>query len=583
MGCAERGRTPRSNVLAMNILGISCYYHDSAACLLRDGVIVSAVAEERLSRKKHDNGFPSLAIGHCLDWSNISMQDVDVVAFYEKPMVKFERVMSQHLDAFPKGAKVFRENIGSWFSKKLKIRETLRNEFGYTGRIAYVPHHLSHAASAFYLSGFEKAAIVTIDGVGEWATTTVGSGKGNIISLDKEIRFPHSLGLLYSAVTAYLGFEVNDAEYKVMGYAAYGNPETYRDKFTELITLHEDGSFSLNMKYFTYTGSDRMYGRALEALFGLPTRKKESGIHQEYADVAAGLQQALEDAVFHMLASVHKRYKTDSLCLSGGVALNSVLNGKIASHSPFTHIYIPPDPGDAGGAMGAAMHVYMKTSDEPSMKKKRFFPNIGPSYTEEQIRDVLDGYGLTYRKVSDMPTLVDIVSGYLSKQKVIGWFQGRMEWGPRALGFRSILASASDEKMKDIINAKIKHRELFRPFAPVILNTHVRRYFKTDKIISESAKYMLLVYPFTATGKARVPATVHVDGTGRLQVIEREDNAPYFDLIKSFYKKTGTPVILNTSFNVRGEPIVCTPSDAVKCFLKTDIDYLVIDTFIVKK
>lgn len=567
----------------MNILGLSCYYHDSAACLLRDGVVVSAVAEERLSRKKHDNGFPAMAIKHCLDWSNLSMQEVDIIAFYEKPLVKFERVISQHLDAFPMGSKVFRENIGSWFTKKLAIGDTLRKKFGYGGRLVYVPHHMSHAASAFYPSGFNTSAIVTIDGVGEWATTTVGIGRRNDISLDHEIRFPHSLGLLYSAVTAYLGFEVNDAEYKVMGYAAYGNPLAYSSKFAQLLFLHSDGSFSLNMKYFDYTRTDRMYGRALEELFGMPTREKDSGIQKEYADIAAGLQQSLEQAVFHILVHAYKRYKTSALCLSGGVALNSVMNGKVLSNSPFTRLYIPPDPGDAGGAMGAAMYTYMTCASRDVRKITPFFPNVGPSYAPEQIKNVLDGYKLSYIQAKDESKLIDIASSLLAKQKVVGWFQGRMEWGPRALGFRSILASARDEKMKDVINAKVKHRELFRPFAPAIINTHVNEYFKTDTHLSESAKYMLMVYPFTPRGLARVPATVHVDGTGRLQIVERADNPLYFDLIKEFFKKTGTPVILNTSFNVRGEPIVCTPRDAVKCFLKTDIDYLIIDRFIVKK
>jgi len=565
----------------MNILGISCYYHDSAACLLRDGVIVSAVAEERLSRKKHDNGFPLLAIKHCLDWSNISMQEIDVVAFYEKPIVKFERILSQHLDAFPKGARVFRENIGSWFFKKLKIKDTLKKEFGYTSRVVYVPHHLSHAASAFYSSGFEKAAIVTIDGVGEWATTTLGFGKGPSIHIDKEIRFPHSLGLLYSALTAYLGFEVNDAEYKVMGYAAYGNPNTYQDKFSQLIKLYADGSYALNMDFFTYTWSDRMYGRKLESLFGAPTRQKESGIQKEYADIAAGLQQTLENAAFHVLNAAYKQYKTKNLCLSGGVALNSVMNGKILSHTPFTNLYIPPDPGDGGGALGAAMYAYTYLTKKPI--HKQFFPNIGPSYPRDQIQAILDGYGLSYTFISDYNKFIDTVSTYLTRQKVIGWFQGRMEWGPRALGFRSILASASDEKMKDMINAKIKHRELFRPFAPVILDKYVRAYFKGDTVLSESAKYMLMVYPFTQKGIKEAPATVHVDNTGRLQIVERKDNPTYYDLIDAFRKKTGTPIILNTSFNVRGQPIVCSPREAVECFLKTDIDYLVIDGFIVTK
>ncbi len=565
----------------MTILGISCYYHDSAVALLRDGRIVTAIAEERLSRKKHDNGFPSRAISHCLNWASINIQEVDAVAFYEKPLVKFERILAQHIHTFPRGARMFRENIGSWFSRKLKIKETLKKEFGFTGETLFIPHHLSHAASAYYLSGFKNAAIVTMDGVGEWATTTMGQAKGNTIVLDQEIQLPHSLGLLYSAITAFLGFEVNDAEYKVMGYAAYGNPDRYADQFSKLITLHPDGSFSLNPEYFTYLWSDAMYNRKLERLFGLPTRPKESGVQQNYADVAAGLQKTLETAALHLIGAAYKKYKTKNLCLSGGVALNSVLNGKILSRSPFESLYIPPDPGDGGGAMGAAMYAYV-TKTKQSMKQE-FFPDLGPAYPRDQIRDALDHYGLSYTHIPSDTMFLNMVAGYLSRGKVVGWFQGRMEWGPRALGFRSILASAGNARMKDVINAKIKHRELFRPFAPVVLDAYVYQYFLADARLPESAKYMLLVYPFTPKGMKRAPATVHVDNSGRLQVLERKDNPLYFDLIEAFRKKTGTPVILNTSFNVRGEPIVCSPRDAIECFLKTDIDYLVIDRFIVRK
>ncbi len=565
----------------MNILGVSCYYHDSAACLIQDGRITAAVAEERLSRKKHDNSFPHRAIAFCMDWANLKSSDIDMVAFYEKPLIKFERVLSQHIDSFPRGGKVFRENIGSWFGKKLKLPETFVKKVGYRGPISYVPHHLSHAASSFYLSGFEKAAIVTIDGVGEWATTTMGFGTKSDIRMEKEIRFPHSLGLLYSAITAYLGFEVNDAEYKVMGYAAYGRPDRFTKQFSDLITLLPDGSFRLNMEYFAYTWSDRMYNRKLERLFGLPTRPKESGVQKDYADIASALQNTLESAVFHLLTVTHKKYKTNNLCLSGGVALNSVMNGKILSHTPYRNLYIPPDPGDAGGAMGAALYV-----DRMHTKRKGapvFFPSLGPSYPATQIQNVLDSFDVSYEERATESELIETVSTYLAHGKVVGWFQGRMEWGPRALGFRSILASAGTSEMKDVINAKVKHRELFRPFAPVILDKYVPDYFKADKILSESAKYMLMVYPFTPKGIRRVPATVHVDNTGRLQVIQRTDNPKYYDLIRAFYKKTGTPVILNTSFNVRGEPIVCSPRDAVECFLKTDIDYLAIDRFIVRK
>lgn len=565
----------------MNVLGISCYYHDSAAVLMSGDTVAAAAAEERFSRKKHDNNFPVRAIQWCLEWTNLKSEDIDIVAFYEKPLVKLERVLAQHVDVFPRGMNMYIDNIGSWLSMRLRIRETLKREIGFMGRTVFVPHHVSHAASTYYFSGFEKAAIVTIDGVGEWATTTMGLGFGRKITLQREIRFPHSLGLLYSTITAYLGFRVNNSEYKVMGYAAYGSAKTYEKEFSKLITLHKDGSFALNMKYFSYTWSGRMYNKELERLFGLPTRQKESGVQKEYADIAAGLQHTLETAVFHLLNAAYLRNKTKNLCLSGGVALNSAMNGKILSNTPFTNFYIPPDPGDAGGAMGACAYAYVTETKTPV--QQRFFPNLGPSYPTDQIADILDAYSLSFTRVNDEKSFLDEVSAYLTNNKVVAWFQGRMEWGPRALGFRSILASAGTAEMKDIINIKIKHRELFRPFAPVILDRYVNTYFHADRNRPESAKYMLMVYPFKPTGIKRVPATVHVDNTGRLQVIERKDNPLYYDLIEAFRKKTGTPAILNTSFNVRGEPIVMSPRDAVECFLKTDIDYLVIDRFIVRK
>lgn len=566
----------------MTILGISCYYHDAAAAaLVINGRVVAAAAEERFTRKKHDNDFPSHAIQFCLDWANVKQEEVDLVAFYEKPIVKFHRILYQHLEHFPKSHRVFVDSMGSWFSLKLKIPQLLKKHIGYNGKVVYIPHHLSHAAGAYYPSSFKKSAIITIDGVGEWATTTMGIGSGSRIRIDREIHFPHSLGLLYSTLTAYLGFRVNDAEYKVMGLAAYGDPKPFRQHVNELIRVFDDGSYALNMKYFDYTWANHMPGRLMEKLFGYPARIPESAMIPHYENIAASLQEKLEQVVFHMLRVAHKRYKTDNLCLSGGVALNSVLNGKICSHTPFTHVYIPPDPGDGGGAMGAALYassvILKKRPDVTS-----FYPSLGPGYTDSQIEDIVRKHGLSYQKL-DRSTILDRVSDLLIQKKVIGWFQGRMEWGPRALGNRSILASASEEKMKDIINVKVKHREMFRPFAPVILDRYVRDYFTVDRQLSPSVSYMLMVYPFREKKKHDVPATVHVDGTGRLQVITRTDNPLYFDLIDSYRKKTGVPIIINTSFNVRGEPIVCTPNDAIRCFLKTGIDYLVIGSYLVNK
>jgi carbamoyltransferase len=564
----------------MNTLGISCYYHDAAAALVVDGNVVAAAAEERFTRIKHDNSFPQHAIRFCLHWTNLKPEDIDEVVFYEKPVIKFERILMQHLEGFPKSGKIFVENIGSWIQYKLNIPKTLKRVIGYDGPISYLPHHLSHAAVTYYLSPFTEAAIVTVDGVGEWATTTMGNAHGNTIRIDREIHFPHSLGLLYSAITAYLGFEVNDAEYKVMGMAAYGDPKPFRKQFDELITSFADGSYALNMSYFDYVWSDRMYGKKLERLFGYPTRPKESRLEQHYADIAAALQEKLETTMYNLVNASYEKYKTPNLCLSGGVALNSVMNGKLLSHTKFKKIFIPPDPGDGGCAIGAALCRSVQQTKKRNMFS--FFPNVGPSFPDDQIEDILKQYNLRY-KMYDRSELISYTAKLLTKNKVIGWFQGRMEWGPRALGNRSILASARDEKMKDLINAKIKHRELFRPFAPVVLSPYIKQYFKTDEYLSPSLRYMLMVYPFKPKGKRDVPATAHVDGSGRLQVIERADNPLYYDLIEEYRKLTGIPIILNTSFNVRGEPIVCTPQDAINCFLKTDIDQLVIGPYIISK
>lgn len=565
----------------MIILGISCFYHDAAACILHNGKLVAAAAEERFTRIKHDNGFPKNAINYCLEWLNIKPSDITAVAFYEKPIIKFERVFFQHLEYFPKSFDTFKDYIPQWFGTKFNIPQLLNKQIGYKGKVYFYPHHISHAASAFYFSGFNKSTIITLDGVGEWSTTAIGEGIDNQIMLEKHIRFPHSLGLLYSTLTSYLGFHVNDAEYKVMGLAAYGNPKPYHKHINELVHQFPDGSFKLNMKYFEFGWNQRMYSDQLQKLFKLPPRPPESVMIPEYENIAASLQEKLEDIVVNIFKQSYKIYKNTNVCFSGGVALNSVLNGKILSRTPYKKLYIPPDPSDAGGAIGAALLTHANiTKDKPD---KTFTPYLGPSYPEENIKDALSIYKLKYSQISDRQKLLDTVAKLLMQQKIIGWFQGRMEWGPRALGNRSILAAATKPEMKDIINSKVKHRELFRPFAPAILEEFVQQYFKGDKILSESAKYMLLVYPFTQKGENDVPATVHVDNTGRLQVVSKSDNPLYYDLIKTYYKKIKIPVIINTSFNVRGEPIVCTPNDAIKCYLRTDIDHLVIGNYLVSK
>ncbi|MFC1711878.1 carbamoyltransferase [Patescibacteria group bacterium] len=565
----------------MIILGISCYYHDSAACILKNGRVIAAAEEERFSRKKHDNSFPEKAIEFCLNSLGIAINEVNIIVFYEKPIIKFERILSQHLEHFPKSRKVFVDNLASWLTEKLYLKKVLKEKCHYHGKVQFIPHHLTHAASSFYLSGFKKAAIVTMDGLGEWASTTMGVGDGKKIKIDKEIRFPHSLGLFYSTITAYLGFKVNNDEYKVMGLAGYGNPNKYLQHFSKLITTFKDGSFVLNMKYFDYSWANHMPSKHMEKLFGYPIRKKGLKIYNYHQDIAAALQKKLEEVVFNLLRAVYKKYKINNLCLAGGVALNSVVNGKIISNTPFKNIYIPPAPGDAGGAMGAALSVYYQHSNKNW--NKDFQPYLGPGYSFLEIKKILDKYKFKYKWYKNKKKLIDKVSDLIIKEKIIAWFQGKMEWGPRALGNRSILASATKKEMMNILNLKIKHRESFRPFAPVILDKYIYKYFKADKILSSAVKYMLMVYPVTKKGKKEVPAIVHVNGSGRLQSISHQDNPLYFNLIDSYRKKTGIPIIINTSFNVRGEPIVCTPEDAVKCFLGTDIDFLAIGDFLVKK
>jgi carbamoyltransferase len=581
----------------MKILGLSCYYHDSAACLIIDEKIVAAGAEERFSRVKHDNGFPKLAIQYCLDEAGIAANEIDAVVFYEKPILKFDRMLHQHLQHFPQTYKVYQDNFASWINIKLKLPQVLKDEVNYFGKVIYLEHHLAHAASSYYLSGYNDATVVTLDGVGEWATTTVGYGKGRDLHIDREVHFPHSLGLLYSAMTAYLGFSVNDAEYKVMGLAAYGDPEPFKRHMDQLINLYPDGSYALNMEYFDYEWAPHMYSQKLEEVFGYPTRQAESAMERHYENIAAALQAKLEEAVFHILNVEYKRNPNLNLCLAGGVALNSVMNGKLLRSTPYKNLYIPPDPSDAGGAMGAALYVRfhpellgVKAPSEKQAKSLQktfadtFNPYLGPSYGWYQIEQALDKYDLKYELVTDRKKLIDQVSTMIVEQQIIGWFQGRMEWGPRALGSRSILASAATIEMRDIINAKVKHRELFRPFAPVILEQHTAKYFESDEKLPKSARYMLMVYPFKPKiGVKDVPAVVHVDGTGRLQTLHRDDNPLYFDLIEGHHKKTKVPIIINTSFNIRGEPIVCTPEDAIKCFLYTDIDVLVLDQYIVRK
>lgn len=568
------------------ILGISCFYHDSAVCLIKDGLVVAAAQEERFSRVKHDNTFPSKALEWVLQSEGLSMQEISVVTFYEKPLQKLDRIFNQHLEHFPWSFPTFLNTAGGWLTHKLNIRHILQTDWHFQGQIWFVPHHMAHAASSYYLSGSKEATIVTIDGVGEWATTTIGFGKGTDISIDREIHFPHSLGLLYSAITAYLGFKVNSDEYKVMGLSAYGDAKRYLPLFRQLLRQKADGSFQLNRRFFAYEYAERMLTPELVHLFGHPARKSSEPVMQFHANVAAALQRTLEEAVVTLLKAAHQQFPSDTLCMAGGVALNSLLNGKILKQTPYKTLFIPPDPGDGGGAMGAALWAWVHHSGKlPDTKS--FHPYLGPGYQDYEIAHFLKQASLkhpelTVRHFLQEKKLLDTCVSLLQKQAVIGWFQGRMEWGPRALGNRSIIASAATREMKQLINTKIKKREEFRPFAPVVPESMAMQYFMVDKPLPIPARWMLMVYPFTAKGAQLAPATVHADFTGRLQTVRQEDNPKYFNLLWEYYRKTKSAILINTSFNVQ-EPIVCTPEDALHCFLKTELDAMVIGNFVVTK
>lgn len=566
----------------MIILGISCFYHDSAVAIIKDGEIIAAAQEERFTRLKHDNSFPYKSIEYCLNSLRIAINEIDYITFYEKPVLKFVRILEQHIAHFPKSIKIFLDTIPEWLLRKLRLREILRDELHYHGKTIFLPHHFSHAAASYFTSPFKQAAILTLDGVGEMATTTLGFANNSNIKLEKQINFPHSLGLFYSALTAYLGFAVNNDEYKVMGLSAYGKSQKYYSKIKKLIKINRDGSFQLDTSYFSFEYKEKMFTKKLCRLLGGPARLPDTNMSSRYQDIAAATQLVFEETLFSLLKYLHRLHPTPNLILSGGSALNSLANGKILSHTPFKKLYITPDPGDGGASLGAALYTYHQLFKKSSPKLLPS-PYLGPEFTSWQIADTIKKFNLSTKLIPDQKKLNNILSDLLISQKVIGYFQGRLEWGPRALGNRSILAAATDRNMQDIINAKVKHREMFRPFAPVILREYTKDYFTTDKNIPISADYMLLVYPFKKSVQSKVPAVVHVDGTGRLQTIDKDSNPKYYRLIKTYYQKTGIPLILNTSFNVKGEPIVCTPEDAIKCFLNTEIDYLVLGNYLIKK
>jgi len=584
------------------ILGISCFYHDSAAALIRDGDIIAAAQEERFTRKRHDQAFPAHAVSYCLKEAGITVADVEYVAFYDKPFIKFERILQTYLAYAPSGILSFIKAIPLWIKKKIWMKELIRKELGYNGRILFLEHHESHAASAFFPSPYKEAAILTMDGVGEWATASIGVGEGNSISLKAEIRFPHSLGLLYSAFTYYTGFKVNSGEYKVMGLAPYGKP-VYKDLILgELMDLKDDGSFRLNMKYFNYCAGLTMTNARFHKLFGGPPRSPETKITQRDMDLAASVQAVAEEALLRIARHVHSVTKKEYLALAGGVALNCVANGRILRETPFKGIWIQPAAGDAGAALGAALFTWYqyigseRRADGKSDSMKASL--LGPSYTNGYIEEFLKARGIPYTRLKDAEaaeTVADLIAG----EKVIGWFENRMEFGPRALGARSIIGDARSPKMQETMNLKIKFRESFRPFAPSVLEERAADYFD----LGVRSPYMLIVAPVKESKRravtaeegalfgidklnvtrSEIPAATHVDYSARVQTVDRASNPRYYDLIKKFDEKYGCAVIINTSFNVRGEPIVESPEQAYLCFMRTNMDYLLMEDILLDK
>lgn len=585
----------------MYILGISAYYHDSAAALLCDGEILAAAQQERFSRVKHDLRFPNDAIEYCLREAGIAIKNVDYVIFYDKPLIKFERLLMTFLGTAPKGIRVFFDQMPPWLKEKILMRATIRRELDYEGTILFSTHHLSHAAAAFFPSPYEEAAFITVDGVGEWETTTIGVGRGNKVELLKEINFPHSLGLLYSAFTYFAGFKVNSGEYKLMGLAPYGEPK-YADLIKrELINIKEDGSYRLNMKYFDYCAGRRMTNARFAKLFGGPHRKPESKITQREMDIAKSIQVVTEEVMLKMARYAHALTGAKYLAIAGGVGLNCVANGKVLRQGPFDDIWIQPASGDAGNALGAALFAWHQVLDKPrtAHARRQKASYLGPHYSDEEIQTYLDREGIPYTKLG-REELPQRVAELIANEKVVGWFQGRMEFGPRALGSRSILGDPRSREMQSVLNLKIKFRESFRPFAPAVLREHADEYFDLN---GAESPYMLLTTSVKAHHlrdltddekraegfdklkviRSDVPAITHVDNSARVQTVMREDNPVYYDMIHAFYEQTGCPVIINTSFNVRGEPIVCTPEQAYTCFMRTRMDYLCMGSFLLDK
>lgn len=556
------------------VLGISCYYHDAAACLVQDGEIVAAAEEERFSRDKHDNGFPEGAIAYCLEEAGIGPDEVDRTVFYEKPLWKFDRFVTEAARTFPRGFRFFSRVLPEWPSEKLTIRGRIREQ-GLTGDIEFVPHHRSHAASAYYPSPFDDAAILTVDGVGEWATNATFEASGDELTPLRQIEYPDSIGLLYSTITAFLGFMVNNDEYKVMGLAPYGEPR-FREEFEELITLNDDGSYELDQEYFAYRYSDRMWAGPMEELLGPPRSGEEEDLTQRHRDIAATLQAVLEDVLLAQIDELYERTDSENLCMAGGVALNSAANGRIRREMPFDRLWIQPAAGDDGGALGAALD---RSRQPSSVRMDDVF--LGPRYDEGEIIEAVDTAGLSRTRLERDERIRTVVDR-LTDGQVVALYQGRLEWGPRALGNRTIMADPRRAEMKDVVNNKIKFREEFRPFAPSVLEDRADAFFESFDG-RDASPFMLFVHDVHEDRREDIPAVTHVNGTSRIQTVNRDQNAVYYDLIEAFGDETGVPVVLNTSFNLRGMPIVNRPEEAVDVLQRSGLDAVVMGEFLVEE
>ena len=603
----------------IRILGLSAYYHDSAACLLVDGQVVAAAQEERFSRKKHDERFPAQAVAYCLREAGIGRDEVDYVGFYEKPLVKFDRLLESYIASAPRGLRSYLMAMPTWLGQKLWLADDIRSELGIEKDVLFGDHHESHAASAFYPSPFEEAAVLTIDGVGEWTTSSVAHGKGAGLSMIREMRFPHSVGLLYSAFTYFTGFKVNEGEYKIMGLAPYGEPAYVKAIRDHLIDIHDDGSITLNLEYFEFVHGLTMTGAGFERLFGGPRRDPDADVTQREMDLARSVQEITEEVMLRMAKTAHRETGSTKLCLAGGVALNCVGNGRLLREGPFKDIWVQPAAGDAGGALGVAYALWHRYLDKPRASAEASgtwrpcaggggaLPDyadamqgslLGPKYSDQDIAAWLQANQVAAERV-DRDALPTRIAGLIASGNVIGLFQGRMEFGPRALGCRSIIADARSTEMQSVLNLKIKFRESFRPFAPAVLREHVAEWFEFDT----ESPYMLMVAAVAPSrrvppppgaealwgieklkvARSTIPAVTHVDDSARIQTVRRTDNPLYYDIIRAFYELTGCPVIVNTSFNVKDEPIVCTPDDAYLCFRNTGMDVLVMESFLLTK